>query len=241
MPGVAGLFISCLFSGALSTLDSALNGLAAVTWEEVKGLRCFRNINKKNENNMTKLLSVVYGLMAIGLAFGCHNMGSLISVGSRLFGACMGPMFALCLLSAGCPLVNRVGAITGLLLGQCLNMWLSMGALIYDPGTPALPLQVNNCSVFNMSDTHVLHAQAPTTNPDDISWIYILSYNVYPVIGFVGTVLITLVTSLVTGGSKEINADDWRYFHPLAWKLFVKCIRPDLRGKNDTNSSSSDA
>ena len=40
-PGVAGLFISCLFSGALSTLDSTMNALAAVTWEEVKAFSCF--------------------------------------------------------------------------------------------------------------------------------------------------------------------------------------------------------
>jgi hypothetical protein len=31
-----GLFISCLFSGALSTLDSAIHALATVTWEEIK-------------------------------------------------------------------------------------------------------------------------------------------------------------------------------------------------------------
>ena len=41
-PGLAGVFISCLFSGALSTLDSALHAMASVTWEEVKDFKRFK-------------------------------------------------------------------------------------------------------------------------------------------------------------------------------------------------------
>ena len=44
-PGVCGIFISCLFSGALSTLDSALHALASVTWEEIKGFDRFQGKN----------------------------------------------------------------------------------------------------------------------------------------------------------------------------------------------------
>jgi Na+/proline symporter len=33
-PGVPGLFVSCLFSGALSSVSSMLNSLAAVTWQD---------------------------------------------------------------------------------------------------------------------------------------------------------------------------------------------------------------
>ena len=34
-PGVPGLFIASLFSGALSTVSSSLNALAAITWEDM--------------------------------------------------------------------------------------------------------------------------------------------------------------------------------------------------------------
>ncbi|XP_042242196.1 sodium-dependent multivitamin transporter-like, partial [Homarus americanus] len=34
VPGLAGLFISCIFSGALSTISSGVNSQAAVTWED---------------------------------------------------------------------------------------------------------------------------------------------------------------------------------------------------------------
>ena len=34
VPGLGGLFIACVLSGALSTISSSLNSLAAVTWED---------------------------------------------------------------------------------------------------------------------------------------------------------------------------------------------------------------
>ena len=73
-----GLFVSCLISGALSTLDSALHALATVTWEEMKELSFFKDISEKKETLITKLLSIIYGLLAIGLAFLCSSLGSLI-------------------------------------------------------------------------------------------------------------------------------------------------------------------
>ena len=77
-PGVPGLFISCLFSGALSTLDSALHALASVTWEEIKGLNRFRGISERNETLILRLMSVFFGLLATGLAFLCDNLGKAV-------------------------------------------------------------------------------------------------------------------------------------------------------------------
>ena len=95
-----------MFSGALSTLDSALHALATVTWEEIKCINRLSDISDRNQTIILRSLSVFYGIIATGLAFLCNNLGSLISAGGTLFGACMGPMFGYTLVSILVPFVN---------------------------------------------------------------------------------------------------------------------------------------
>ena len=47
-----------------------------------------------------------------------------------------------------------------------------------------------------------------------------MSYNVYPIIGMVLTITLSIIGSLATGGLSEIRAEDKDYVHPLAWKIF---------------------
>merc|ERR1711962_1954102 len=151
-PGLPGLFIACLFSGALSTLDSALHALATVTWEEIKCFNRLSGISDRNQTIILRLLSVFYGIIATGLAFLCNNLGSLISAGGTLFGACMGPLFGYTLVSILVPFVNLKGSCFGLIAGQIINMWFSMGSLIYGIKTPTLEISATNCSMFNMTE-----------------------------------------------------------------------------------------
>ena len=223
-PGVPGVFISCLFSGALSTLDSALHALASVTWEEVKGLERFRGISERTETIIVRCLSVFFGICATGMAFLCDNLGSLISTGGKLFGACMGPMFGYTLVSILVPFVNLKGSCFGLIAGQVINIWLSMGSVVYGAGAPPLHLSANNCSIFNVTSVEdANNTQVPihlVERPFEFEDIYRMSYNLYPIIGMVLTMVLCVVASLMTGGYNEIKDCDEEYIHPLAWKLF---------------------
>jgi Mg/Co/Ni transporter MgtE len=72
----------------------------------MKDFSYFQTISAKRETTITKLLAVCYGLISVGLAFLCSNLGSLIQIGGIIFGACMGPMFAYTLVSVLLPFVN---------------------------------------------------------------------------------------------------------------------------------------
>ena len=188
------------------------------------------------------MLSLVYGCLAIVLAFVCHNMGSLINVGSRLFGACMGPMFGLCLVSVLCPMVNLKGATSGVVLGQIINMWLSLGAMIEAPAPQALPLQATNCSIFNLTSNMVQNMASLTTTPVPVAvdesaiaaddnapfFLYTLSYNIYPMIGTASTILLALLISACTGFNSDLDEEDSKHFYPPAWRMH--CFLSGLLG-----------
>ena len=225
-PGLPGIFVSCLFSGALSTLDSALHALASVTWEEVKGLNRFQGISDRTETNILRLLSVFYGFIATGLAFLCDNLGSLISAGGTLFGACMGPMFGYTLVSILVPFVNLKGSCFGLIAGQIVNMWLSMGSVVYRVKTPTLQISATNCSMFNVTDIPITNVSSTSEipfhlldRPFEFEDIYRMSYNIFPIIGMVLTIVLSILGSLATGGTASNIEDLQDYIHPLVWRF----------------------
>jgi hypothetical protein len=51
-------------------------------------------------------------------------------MGGIVFGACLGPMFAYIMVSILLPFVNLKGSSIGLIFGQLVNVWLSVGSAI---------------------------------------------------------------------------------------------------------------
>ena len=97
-----------------------------MTWEEVKGMNRFSDISDRSQTIILRLLSVFYGIVATGLAFLCDNLGSLISAGGTLLGACMGPMFGYTLVSILVPSVNLKGSCFGLIISLGMHFIISV-------------------------------------------------------------------------------------------------------------------
>ena len=143
----------------------------------------------------------------------------------------MGPMFGYTLVSILVPFVNLKGSCFGLIVGQVVNIWLSMGSIVYGVKTPALELSATNCSMFNITNipiTNYNNASAMTTEvpfhllerPFEFEDIYRMSYNIFPIIGMVLTIFLSILGSLATGGMAANAGDLQDYIHPLAWRLF---------------------
>ena len=141
----------------------------------------------------------------------------------------MGPMFGYTLVSILVPFVNLKGSCFGLIVGQVVNIWLSMGSVAYGVKTPALELSATNCSMFNITNLPITNYNASMTTevpfhllerPFEFEDIYRMSYNIFPIIGMVLTIFLSILGSLATGGIAA-NAEDLQdYIHPLAWRLF---------------------
>ncbi|XP_061609959.1 solute carrier family 5 member 6a isoform X4 [Phyllopteryx taeniolatus] len=77
LPGLAGLFVACLFSGALSTISSAFNSLATVTMEDLIKPH-FPNMAESKATLLSKGLALAYGLLCLAMAYLASIMGSVL-------------------------------------------------------------------------------------------------------------------------------------------------------------------
>ncbi|XP_048251446.1 sodium-coupled monocarboxylate transporter 1-like [Haliotis rufescens] len=162
-PGVPGLFIACLFCGALSTMSSSLSALAAVFWEDVLKPPLGDKLTEAQKTLTTKLLVLVFGGAGIGVSFlTIHLGGTILQVCLSFTGAAAGPLLGMFILGAFFPWSNWLGAVVGGVLGLVFPLWISIGAYTV-VGTPSgLEYPTHNCSIPNITMTTTMSTVMPT-------------------------------------------------------------------------------
>ncbi|XP_064627909.1 sodium-coupled monocarboxylate transporter 1-like isoform X2 [Lineus longissimus] len=241
LPGIAGLFMACVFSAALSTVSSGLNSLATVVLEDlVKPIYRFRkrqNLDETTATIISKILAITLGVVIIALAFLSIVMPStLVQIAMSIFGMLGGPILAIFTVGMFLPFVNSWGATAGLLCSTVISLWLGIGAVIYSHPLPSLPVTTKGC---NQSDITIITngdmlnlstaAYIPATTTSSITAnariysrryhqgfefidIYKISYLYYSLIALVVTLVISSLVSLATGCNKD-HVLDRRLFH----------------------------
>lgn len=133
IPGVAGLFVSGIFSASLSSVSSCLNSLAAVTLEDYLKPLYLLIMKKPLEMSPSrsafpsKIIAGIYGIVCIGTAFLAQHVGGILQVSLTIFGVVGGPLLGLFTLGMGMPEANEKGSITGLFAGIIISMWIGFG------------------------------------------------------------------------------------------------------------------
>ncbi|XP_069116032.1 sodium-coupled monocarboxylate transporter 2-like [Argopecten irradians] len=266
LPGLSGIYISCLFSGALSTLSSGINSLAANTVEDILG-----DIVKKSrfisQTTAAKLFVFMYGVIVIGLAFAFSYMsGSIQEMSLSVFGACGGPLAGLFFLGGMVPRANWKGAMTGSIITLVFNIWIVLGAQMTGgksaklvrnptdgcyPGNDTLTMNVTSLYSYNTATTSTFYnttglpgvvSDSPNVQ-DEGFFLYNLSYVWYGFIGFFATLIIGTLVSLCTGGDggEPVEA---RLIFPMFRKLCgveskYKYDLTELDEKNKDNGQTS--
>ncbi|XP_060071969.1 sodium-coupled monocarboxylate transporter 2-like [Ylistrum balloti] len=235
LPGFSGVFISCLFSGALSTFSSGINSLAANTVEDILG-DCVKTSKMISQTLVAKLFVIFYGLVVIGLAYAINSMpGSVIQMAGIVFGACGGPMSGLFYLGGMVPKANWIGAIVGSVTALVFNIWLTVGAQLYGNRPEILQFNpTNRCFPDNITTTMV---ESTTYNYnittggyssesinnhntyDEGFFLYNISYVWYGLTGFCLTLIVGTVVSLCTSSEREETVDA-RLIFPVCRKVF---------------------
>ena len=123
-----------------------------------------------------------------------------------------------------------------MIIGQLVNIWLSVGSAIAAQTYPGLELTASaNCSSsvdpqllatemlpanldFDLFSTNASSYQP--ANRGEFGDIYRLSYNLYPIVGFLLTTMTCIFASIATGGLSQMKKVDRRLVNPFMWKLF---------------------
>jgi len=122
--GLRGLLLAALLAAAMSSIDSALNSLAAVTLEDV-----FDRPSAAQGVWLSRGVSLLWGVFAVvsGLFFARSGTGVLELV-NQVGSAFYGPVLAVFVLGALVPAVEGRGALLGLAAGLAANFALAGGA-----------------------------------------------------------------------------------------------------------------
>ncbi|XP_059828780.1 sodium-coupled monocarboxylate transporter 1 isoform X4 [Hypanus sabinus] len=214
-PGVPGLFVASAYSGTLSTVSSSINALAAVTVEDI--LKPHLNLSEKKMAWITKGLSLMFGLICIGMAALSSLMGSVLQAALTIFGIIGGPLLGFFLLGMIFPWANSIGAISGLVVSLVLTLWVGIGGQVYPPlpeKTQPLPLSVEGC-LFNIttsappmneSSWGTTHEPELDFRPEIANTWYSISYLYLSPLATMTVLILGLIISLLTGrGKREVN------------------------------------
>ncbi|XP_077995856.1 sodium-coupled monocarboxylate transporter 1-like [Glandiceps talaboti] len=140
IPGFMGLFISAIFAGTLSSVSGGINALIAVTLEDfVKPWRRWKArctgkplyVNDRVDIIAAKILTIVYGLIAIGVAYVASKLDSLVAMGNTIFGTTGGPMLGAFLLGLLYKRSTAWATICGVVVSFGMICWIFVGSLLY--------------------------------------------------------------------------------------------------------------
>ena len=92
IPCVPGLFVAGVFSGALSTVSSGLNSLAAVTLQDFVLGGCNVELSEKKQLIASKCLALGYGILSYLVVFLVKYLPGVLEAALGIFGIVGGPV-----------------------------------------------------------------------------------------------------------------------------------------------------
>ncbi|XP_075872420.1 solute carrier family 5 member 6a [Nelusetta ayraudi] len=208
LPGLPGLFVACLFSGALSTISSAFNSLATVTMEDLIKPH-FPNMTEARATLLSKGLALAYGLVCLAMAYIASLMGSVLQAALSIFGMVGGPLLGLFCLGLFFPWANSTGAVVGLVAGLAMAFWIGIGSFVMNMSPAAAPTPTflppldNITAAAVMTTLDNITAATVKPRPTGVEALYSLSYMWYSAHNSAVVVVVGLLVSLLTGPMKE--------------------------------------
>ncbi|XP_068084240.1 sodium-coupled monocarboxylate transporter 2 [Anabrus simplex] len=207
IPGLPGLFISGVFSAALSSMSTGLNSMTGVLFEDLIRPR-LKTISEARASFIMKIIVVVIGTVCVGLVFLVEKMGTLIQAGKSLAGITAGSLLGIFSLGMFFPWANSKGALVGGLTSFTLVGWISLGtqaAIATGHITfPKKPISVEGCVLEYDNSTLSL---IPEFIRDEPFALYRMSYLWYTALGTSTAIIVGLIVSFLTGPNDPKNVD----------------------------------
>lgn len=254
IPGMSGMFMAAVFSGSLSSISSGLNAISAVILEDYIKYFCCKTLSGKKEVLTSKVVVLITGICAFGIAVLISQAGGMIlELSYTVYSLISGPVLGCFIVGMIFPWTNKYGAISGMIISFAIVCWLGIGAqLDGPPGPKPLPVYTNGCYGVNDSNmsttthfpsTHNLFStQASIGNTSSfvppnsdseplLDNFYRMSYQWYTGFGMLLNIVVALTVSFLTGHT-DPNSIHPDLLIPLFYKLcpcFPERFRKYLR------------
>ncbi|ELK10337.1 Sodium-coupled monocarboxylate transporter 1 [Pteropus alecto] len=197
------------------TVSSSINALAAVTVEDLVKPN-FRSLSERCLSWISQGTSVLFGVLCIGMAALASLMGGVLQAALSIFGIVGGPLLGLFALGILIPFANSTGALTGLLAGFVVSLWVGIGAQLYPPlpeRSMPLSLETYGCNSTHNGSNWMTTTEIPFSTsafqvnnvvrtPLMDNW-YSLSYLYFSTLGTLIALFVGMLVSLPTGGRKQ--------------------------------------
>ncbi|XP_071115367.1 sodium-coupled monocarboxylate transporter 2-like [Haliotis cracherodii] len=210
LPGLPGIFLSCIFSGCLSTLSSGINALSGVLLQDFIRPHCALNISSFTATVITKVSAALCGCVCIGLAFVAGNFGNMLQLSYIIMSVFDGPVFGVFVLGMFFPRANKWGALCGYICSLVFMTWISVGAFFNGVTAPVSHLSVHGCNWNATNSTMPTTTTLPPTVATDENTsfsIYQMSFLYYTATGALVNVILGVVVSLITGYREPVSTD----------------------------------
>jgi SSS family solute:Na+ symporter len=123
--GLIGLVMVGLFAAAMSSLDSTLNALSALSMQDIVKRFAKKELSGRMELLISKLLTVFWGVVCLVFAFFVGDISDTIIESINKIGSLInGPLLAVFLMGMLTRRVNGPGATVGLMVGFGMNLLL---------------------------------------------------------------------------------------------------------------------
>jgi len=123
--GLIGLVMVGLLAAAMSSLDSTLNALSALSMQDIVKSFAKKELGSRVEILLSKLLTVFWGIVCLAFSFYVDNISQTVIESVNKIGSLInGPLLAVFAMGMLSRRVNGQGAVLGLIAGFCGNLWL---------------------------------------------------------------------------------------------------------------------
>ncbi|CAH2103531.1 unnamed protein product [Euphydryas editha] len=199
IPALPGIFMSGVFSAALSSMSTGLNSLCGVIFEDLIRPTYNKPISERTASFIMKIIVVVIGFICVALVFLVEHMGALIQAGKSLAGITAGSLLGLFTMGLFLPWINATGALVGGITSTLLVGWISLGTqaamLRGEIVVVPKPLDVSGCA-----DNFTLHFSTTSDSTVEFDrsgtfFLYRVSYLYYT---FIGMAVCTITGAVVS-------------------------------------------
>ncbi|XP_049523984.1 sodium-coupled monocarboxylate transporter 1-like [Dermacentor silvarum] len=203
IPGFAGLFLAGVVSAATSTISSAINSQAAILYIDVIS----QGYKRADEHVLmiTRTSAVILGVIMTAYSSLVVHMGSLTRILLMVNAAVTAPFVGLCILAVLFPFVHCKGAGVATLLMLGYQLWHMAETLKRGTRAARIPVSLDYCPANYNSTFSPLNTTStvPNLESEETFFIFRLSYLWSGFFALIGTILIAVFISAVTGEFKN--------------------------------------